>query len=217
MRNRPSRGLSLAALAAGAVAVVLAAAAIGMLSSVGRSSISSPPPPNASSTHANPSLPAGLATYASESFSFEYPGTWRFIEESINARHYQWIPVVIGTGDWQLNCRAIPPTGDSLGGVTCGADAFSVGPGQVVVEFYTWQGPLVPNQKPPPAAIELPNGLRATVDDGPTTSTWQIYIPGWMQPLTLEARFADPGVEDIRADVRRLVESLIVFPTRTDG
>lgn len=215
--DRRARRLSLAALTAAAVVVVLTIGVAAVLSSLGRSSISSPPLSSASSTGSTPSLSADLAHYANDTFSFDYPATWRVIEEGINARHYQWIPVVIGSGDWQLNCQAIPPSGESLGGVTCEADIFTVDPGQVVVEFYTWHGPSVPDQTPPSTAVELPNGLQATVDDGPTTSTWQIYIPGWMHPLTLEARFADPGVEDIRANVRRLVESLIVLPTPTDG
>lgn len=216
--DRGARRLSLAALPAAAVVVVLSIGVAFVLSPLGRSPISLPLLPSPSPIGSTPSPSADLARYVNDSFSFDYPATWRVIDEDINARHYQWIPVVIGTGDWQLNCQTIPPSGESLGGVTCGADIFTVDPGQVVVEFYTWQGPPGQEQTPPPIAVALPSGLRATVDDGPTSSTWQIYVPGWMHPLTLEARFADPRAESIRGDIRRLVESLIVLPPPpTDG
>jgi len=209
--RRARQRFALPAVAAIVVLAVAVAVAV-VVSSFVRSPVSTGPPSSAFSTSAGSPSSGQLTQYTSDTLTFDYPSGWRIIEEGINARHYQWIPVIIGTGDWQLNCQAIPPSGDSLGGVTCGQDIFTIGPGQVVVEFYTWQGPFGQAQTPPPTAFELPNGLAATLEDGTGSSIWKIYVPGWLGPLVVEARFADPGGEAIRADVRRIVESVVVLP-----
>jgi hypothetical protein len=164
------------------------------------------------SVSSEPSPVADLAHYDHNGISFTYPTDWRVIEEGIAPRHYQWIPVVIGTGGWTLNCQAIPPSGDSLGGVTCGQDIFTVGAGEIVVEIYTWQGPGGPIQTAPPSATQLPSGWPATREDGTARSVWQIYLPGWLKPLTVEARFDAAMAESARAQVQALVESLAVSP-----
>jgi hypothetical protein len=117
---------------------------------------------------------------------------------------------VIGTGDWQLNCQAIPPSGNSLGGVTCGPDIFTVGAGEIVVEIYTWQGPRGPMVTLPPAATQLPSGLSATRQDGADTSVWQVYVPNWVSPLVIDARFDPDTADSAEATVQALVESLVV-------
>ena len=213
----PDRRQSLMAVAgpaAIAVTAVLAVAAVAVgVSLLPRPAGTASPTP-AASTSAAP----GLAHYAAEGslaggISFDYPADWHIIQQGIVARHYQWVPVVLGTGDWHLNCQLIPPSGDSVGGTTCGQDIFTVGTGQIVVEIYAWQGPPGATQTPPPGAAVLPAGWRAVVADTASSSTWRIYLPGWLQPLTVEARFAGPDSEDARSQVKRLVESLAVSPT----
>jgi hypothetical protein len=151
------------------------------------------------------------AHYAADGITFDYPADWRIIERDLEARHYQWIPVIVGTGDWTLNCQAIDPPGDS-GGVNCGADIFTVGPNQIVVEISTWLGPIHPEETPPPEAMPLRSGLFAMVTDSPTSSLWVVYVPGWIGPFTIDARFDERVAEQARADVRSLVESLSVAP-----
>lgn len=151
-----------------------------------------------------------LAHYDHDGISFDYPAVWRVMEANINARHYQWIPVVIGTGDWQLNCQAIPPSGTSLGGVTCGPDIFTVDAGEIVVEIYAWQGPGGPIVTPPPTATQLPSGLRATRQDAADTSVWQVYVPNWVSPLVIDARFDPDTADSAEAAVQALVESLAI-------
>jgi hypothetical protein len=150
-----------------------------------------------------------LTRYTNRVFSFDYPAAWPVITESIGeVRHYEWIPIVLGTGEWELNCDRIPPSGDSLGGVSCGADIFTVDPGEVVVEVHLWMTPFG-EETPPPNAVMLPAGLPAVVTDTSRTSLWRIYLAGYPQPLVVDARFAGPDGERLRAQVRRLVESIV--------
>jgi hypothetical protein len=212
-RSRPRSVWVVGAFAATALAAVATFAVIALLidQQIGTAS----PTPNASAQFqtGSPASESELKHFADDTIAFDYPSDWRVIEMGIEARHYQWILVVVGTGDWTLNCHAIPPTSVIAGGITCGADSFTVPPGGVVVEMSTWWGPATFElPTPPPTARELPGGLMATVVEGPTTSTWQLYIPGWMQPLTIEARFTEPGAELRRAEVEAMVESLIVLP-----
>jgi hypothetical protein len=214
-QSRPRSVWVLAALAVTAL-VALATLAVGasLLDwRIGSSSAA----PNASTYSGNPGPSAALTLtqFANEygpEFAFDYPSDWRIIEQGINARHYQWIPVVIGTGDWTLNCQPTPPTSLTGGGITCGADIFTVPPGGVVVEFFSWQGPLGAPETPPPEATELPSGLLSTVAEGPTDTLWRIYIPGWLEPLVVAAQYREPDVELRREQVRVMVESLVVFP-----
>jgi hypothetical protein len=151
-----------------------------------------------------------LARYINSVFAFEYPASWRVIAGDMGGvRHYQWIPIVIGTGDWKLNCFAIPPSGDSLGGAGCEPDIFTVDPGEIVVEVFMWQTP-VGFETPGPTATTLSSGLVATSTDSATTSLWQVYLEGWPLPLVIDARFAGPDPERFRQEVRSLVESIVV-------
>ena len=155
----------------------------------------------------------GLVHFSNDSFSLDYPANWHVIAEDLNARHYEWIPLVVGTGDWMIPCETIAPTLDTLGGFHCGRDVYTVPPGGVVVTLTTWQGPGRPfGPSAPPSAFQLESGLMVTVVDTPMTSIWQVYVPGWLTPLTVEARFADPGGEEARAQVKRLVENLRIRP-----
>lgn len=204
------------ALVAFALTAVAVLAAVAFTASLLRSPIatsSATPHPGAGSGEPSPSSAPTLSHYADDTIRFDYPAAWRIIERGINARHYQWIPVVLGTGDWKLNCHAIPPSSGNFGGITCGADIFTVDPGGVVVELYTWHGPPVSvAQTPPPDAVELSSGLKAIVSEGPSTSLWRVYLPEWMAPLTVEARYREPGVEARREEVRAMVESLVAIP-----
>jgi hypothetical protein len=166
--------------------------------------------PNASSSRGS----GALVTFSNEVFSLEYPAAWHVIARDLTARHYEWIPLVVGTGDWDIPCETVAPTLGTLGGVHCYPDAYSVPAGGVVVTITTSQGPGIPPPyvSAPPGAIQLRDGLFATVVETSSTSVWQVYVPDWMHPLTIEAHFADPGAEELRADVRRLVESLRLVP-----
>jgi hypothetical protein len=156
----------------------------------------------------SPSLDV-LTRYTNSVFSFDYPAAWPVITDGIGeVRHYEWIPIVLGTGAWELNCHETPPSGDSLGGVSCGADIFTVDPGEVVVEVYLWMTPFA-EETPPPNAVMLPGSLPAVVTDTSSTSLWKIYLAGYPQPLVVDARFAGPDGERFRAQVRRLVESIV--------
>jgi hypothetical protein len=174
-------------------------------------------------TRPTPSLTPGVSTgvpggtvpefthYSNDTLSFDYPADWRIIEEGIETQHYRSIAVVLGTGDWRLNCVFVPSSDESLGGVSCGPDSFSIQPGGVVVVISTMTGPPVPDElspSPPPGAVELPSGVWAEVLEQPQASTWRVYAPGWMHEWTVEARYSDPRVEQSRAAVERLVESL---------
>jgi hypothetical protein len=79
-------------------------------------------------------------------------------------------------------------------------------------EIYTWQGPPHPLPTPPPSATQLPSGWPATREDGPDSSVWQIYLPGWFSSLTVEAHFDAAIAESARAHVQALVDSLAVSP-----
>jgi hypothetical protein len=211
--ERPARTFwSPATVPAAAATVVVVLAAVVLVVAISRHLIapgrggSSLPSTNGPSQ----SQAAVLAHYDHDGISFDYPAAWRVIEANINARHYQWIPVVIGTGDWQLNCQAIPPNGNSLGGVTCGRDIFTVDAGEIVVEIYAWQGPGGPIVTPPPTATQLPSGLPATRQDGADTSVWQVYVPDWVSPLVIEARFDPDTADSAKAAVQALVESLAI-------
>lgn len=150
-----------------------------------------------------------LTRYANGVFAFQYPASWPVIADDMGAvRHYQWIPIVIGTGEWELNCHGTPPSGDSLGGVSCGVDIFTVDPGEVVVEVYLWMTPFG-EETPPPSAALLPGSLPAVVTNTSSTSLWRIYLPGYPQPLVFDARFAGPDSERFRAQIRRLAESIV--------
>ena len=209
LRDRPRPSwVSLLAVPMLAGAVVVAVVAAAILISLPRSGVSGPGSSGSLSTHT-----PDLSHYSADDISFDYPADWRIIEQGINTRHYQWIPVVLGTGEWMLNCQPVQPSGDIVSGITCGRDIFTVAAGEVVVEMYTWWGPPGLIATPPPTAVVLPTGWWATVSDTADASIWQIYVPGWPQPLTVEARFADPGVEGMRAAVKSLVEGLAVSPT----
>jgi hypothetical protein len=195
------RRRSIVALAAIGATLILAVGAVAVVQTVVRPS----------------SRPAGnagdVAHYAADGIGFDYPSDWRIIERDLEARHYQWIPVILGTGDWTLNCHPNEPSGDSGGGgVFCGADIFTVGPNQLVVEISTWLGPPHPEETPPPEAIPLRSGLLAIATETPITSSWAVYVPGWMSPFTIDARFDERDAEQARADVKSLVESFTVAP-----
>jgi hypothetical protein len=141
--------------------------------------------------------------------AFDYPSYWGVLASDITARHYQWIPAVLGTGEWKLNCQTFLTSVGS--GIQCGQDIFLVDPGEVVVELSTQLGPPMPEDAtPPPEAIEIASGLRAHFDE--TTLDWQIYIPGWMQPLYFVTSFGPDAVDTHAAEVRALVESFTTIP-----
>lgn len=48
----------------------------------------------------------------------------------------------------------------------------------------------------------------APVDEGPGISIWQVFVPGWQAPITLEAHFTAATEASSRALVRQLVDSL---------
>jgi hypothetical protein len=164
----------------------------------------------------SPAAPA-LTNFATDAFAFDYPADWRVINgRLLHVRGYQWIPVVLGTGEWELNCRVKPPASGNFGGVSCGADIFTIAPGEVVVEVYMWQGPFWPiAETPPPGAILLPSGLSASVAQTARSSLWQVYLPRYHRPLVLDARFAGVDSERLRAQVRTLVESITAPATPT--
>jgi hypothetical protein len=162
------------------------------------------------------SAPFGTRQYAIDyppAVSFDYPANWRIIQEGVEAGSYRYIAVVLGTGDWKLNGTVDPAANPSSGCLSCGPDIFTLAAGEIVVEMYTLEGPMPIPHTPAPAAILLPNGWRATVEDTTSSSTWQVYVPGWGYPLTVRARFADPGSDDARAALRRAVESLRLVAT----
>ena len=157
-----------------------------------------------------PSTQAKPGHFSADDLSFDYPVEWRIIESDTDVRHYTRIVAVLGTGDWNESCQTHGPTGQSLGGVSCGPYRWSVARGQVVVMLSTNDFPQPSEATAPPGAIRLSNGLVATVDDFPERTVWEIYMSGWNRPLTVEARFLDPGAEDARAAVRRLVEGMVI-------
>jgi len=162
------------------------------------------------------SAPVGTRQYAIDyppAVSFDYPASWRIIQEGIEAGSYRYIPVVLGTGEWKLNGTVDDAASTSSGCLSCGPDIFTLAPGEIVVEMYTLQGPMPIPHTPPPTAILLPNGWRATTEDTTRSSTWQVYVPGWLYPLTVDARFADPRSDDARAAVRQAIESLRLVTT----
>jgi hypothetical protein len=147
--------------------------------------------------------------YPPPAVSFDYPASWRIIQEGIEAGAYRYIPVVLGTGHWKVN-GAVNAAAECF---SCGPDLFTLAAGEIVVEMYTMQGPDPLPHAPPRTAILLPNGWRATIEDATSSSTWRVYVPGWVYPLTVDARFADPGSDDARAAVRRAVDSLLLVAT----
>jgi hypothetical protein len=171
-------------------------------------------PSNPGTSQASGSPESALVTYSSGGLSFDYPAAWTVIASGISARgNHQYIPVVLGTGDWQLNCHSIAPSGDVVSGTSCGADNFVVDAGEAVVALYISSGEASgPNWTPPPAAEVLVSGLRATVTEGATSSRWLIYVPGSRYPWWIEAHYAEPNVEAARAQVRTLVETLQFVP-----
>ncbi len=209
-----SRGLlSLLAAPTLAVTAVLAIAGVALvLQLLPGSTISGAPASSSISSPAPPGTAHFSGLMSASTISFDYPDDWRIIEQNTIMRHYQVIPVVLGTGDWAPDCQPAVPTDGVVSGITCGpTDVFTVGPGQIVVEIYQWNrlGDTA-SATAPPGAIQLPSGLWATVTDTATSSTWQIYNLGVDPPTTIEARFADPGAEQLRAAVRSLVQSLRV-------
>jgi hypothetical protein len=195
-----------------AVAVIGFAAVLGSLSGVpgpGTSSIPSVTPESESPSVADVTK---LTHFSNDVFSLDYPASWRVIAEDRSARHYEWIPLVVGIGDWMIPCETIAPTQGSLGGFHCGPDDYTVPPGGIVVTLTSWLGPAPIGPTAPPSAIQLASGIFATVADTPTASVWVLYIPSRPQPLTVEAHFDELGAEDSRAQVARMVESLRFTP-----
>ena len=106
----------------------------------------------------------GLVTYPGDPVTFEYPAEWRMITGGFFARHYEWFEAVLGTGDWRLGCTQSVDSNGNVYAVSCGDDALTVGPGQVVVVLLTRDSPAFLRPTAPPEAVALDGSLRYTTE-----------------------------------------------------
>lgn len=138
---------------------------------------------------------------------FRYPDEWTVLAEGVSFHRYESIGVVLGIGQWDRECR---PAG--FGAITC-PDEVILPAGGVVVTLATRQGPPgACESAPPPDAKWLPSGLPATVREEQEASQWRVYVPEWICPLVVSATYERPNVEERRAQVQALVESLTILP-----
>ena len=211
-RAPKSQRLWPAATLASLSALGLAVAALVLLEVLPPSTASIVPTRPTAAVSGAPSTPV-MITYDGGLFTVEYPSEWNVIAEGLTVRHYEWVPLVVGTGAWAIPCEATSPTLGEGSGLHCEPDDYDLTSGEIVVKFYTFQGPSPVVQSPPPNAVRLASGLLATAIDAPTTTTWQIYLPGWRGPLSVEAHFTGSNDALFRALVRQIADS--VMPKQT--
>jgi hypothetical protein len=154
-----------------------------------------------------------LVHMESAGIQFDYPAGWRVISDGFSV-HYGAVAAVVGTGDWKLPCWTITPTNGVSGG-QCGAETWDIPAGSVVVYISVSYGspglPLL-SQTPPADATNIGDGIVATDTDASTSSNWVLYLPKGLY-VGVDARFAAPGIDTMRAQVRSLAMSLRPVPT----
>ena len=153
----------------------------------------------------------GLITYPGSLVSFEYPAGWHMITGGFNARHYEWIEAVLGTGNWEFNCtQSITATGDVYA-ATCGADIFIADPGQVVVELHDQGSPASSPPTPPPASTSRPDGLSVAVEHSGFHWRWTLYgLPESQPPLLVDVEFGGEPSPAAIGEVAALVASILL-------
>jgi hypothetical protein len=143
------------AAAAGALALVVAAGC------VPTSTGGSTEPSSASA------LPGTPGHFLNDTFSFDYPVTWRTISGGFFAYPLQ-VDGVIGTGDWRNGCWK------SASGVGCGPDTVDVSGGRIVIRI--WRRVAGPVQictgNTKSNATFGPNAVLETQQDG--LESWEI-------------------------------------------
>jgi len=157
----------------------------------------------------------GLGHIESAGISFDYPAQSRVISDGFNF-HYGAVSAVVGTGDWKLPCWTIAPT-NGVSGVQCGSETWDVPAGSIVVYIsasYGGHGPEQLRETPPADAIPIGDGIVATDGEAAASSTWVLYLPNGLY-VAVDARFASPGIDAMRAQVRSIV--LTIRPARPAG
>ena len=83
----------------------------------------------------------------------------------------------------------------------------------VVVISAGYGGPLPPQMQPTPSvdAISIGSGVVATDTESATSSLWSLYMPDGLR-VGVDARFAAPGIDAMRAQVHALVVSIRPIP-----
>ena len=161
-------------------------------------------------TAAGSSSSTALTRFSSSGLSFDYPSAWRVISVGV-AEHYANYGPVLGTGDWELPCRAIPSGGQ------CGPVAWTVPPGTVVVAFESSSLPALAPAAPP-GAVRLPSGLLASEAAAASSAVWTVFVPSRTvgsiifpaRIVTVEARFAGSNSAVSHEEVTALVWSLSI-------
>jgi hypothetical protein len=161
--------------------------------------ITPPPTPTPSST-AN-SLT--LVHYSDNGISFDYPSDWPVITQGL-FNGADWIPIVLGTGEWDEGCNA-----DG----SCGQPLFTLDDDEFVVQLsYQHHGPAAfVYQLPPFDALALDGGLVAAIDDGFRSTRAHFYEPG-RDGFVLDVRLGGEPAEALRAAIRAVVESFARRP-----
>lgn len=207
---RRARGGSIVPAVGSALAVVVAFA---LAAAILPHLLAQPGP--AATAPSSPTVPPALNHYTVGRLTFDYPSQWRLISAGVDEHYIEYGPV-IGIGDWQIPCATILPSGGSGGGESCRPAVWNVPPGGVVVQFTSSAAPFA-TPTPPPDAVGLADGIRATEVETATSSVWQLYVPRsvaspdlTIEPsiIAVEARYAAPNIELARLQVRALVESI---------
>jgi hypothetical protein len=166
--------------------------------------------------------PSGtLAHFDRDGLAFDYPASWRTSVSGLNM-HYVTILDFLGTGSGLATCTAVTPGPSEkfLSGVECGAN-LTVGPGQVMVELSSQDGPFFggPIDPSDPAGIAsggtyvTVGGLPAIFSDSGTTLDWTLSMPGEINGrYIIHAEIKGPGDEQMHAQVEALVASISYDP-----
>jgi hypothetical protein len=161
---------------------------------------------------ASPSASVALTHYAGVQyeggrFSFDYPASWRFLVGDQHwGLHGSSVGVALGIGRFDLGCSAIPPSGDSEGGVSCpGQPTWQVPEDGVVLAYYSRPrgpvppvGPTATPDLAPGEELAMVDGRPAAKSETPISVVWQLN--GGIE--IIEARFgpANAGIAGAQVD-----------------
>jgi hypothetical protein len=130
---------------------------------------------------AGPSFAVPVEHFATDTFSFDYPASWRVLsgsyrEDTINDQFEVQVYGVLGTGGWSTGCRRTATT------TVCPGDEADVSGGRVVVKVSAdVRGPLMPCGPGRSPNVALGPNVVWRTDGGPAAGgaiTWEIGQPG---------------------------------------
>jgi hypothetical protein len=123
-------------------------------------------------TTAIPTLPGTPGHFDNGEFSFDYPAAWPVIADGVESGGVMYILAVMGQGSWREGCVR---TGNSM---ACGADAFDVLPGGILVKVYRWWGGPAVGCSGDVQANATFGSLAVRQRTSGSMTSWEIRVPG---------------------------------------